>query len=691
MKIMNKFGGRNDESWNASMHILVLVVISLFCLTIDVLAMGREEIARRILDYYAKVPGERLYIQTDRTCYMPGDTLWMRLHVADAATGLPVSRSQFVYVELYERQRDTLVQRIMVKNDGSGVFASAMLIPRKAATGIYTLAAYTRWMQNFNTADFAYRHISIGGNATATNANLPAAVTGQQTIEVAQRKGQLLIKMRQASGGDSLYCVVCGSGNLVVTPYKAGRILKMSEQELKPGTVNIAIVNGSDGSIVAERAYMLTASGRPHVDISGTTAGRREPMTLTITAKAADGSPLRGRLAIAVTDGATAPADSLSKGVAQLLQVQAQPQYDLGQMLRGVYPPISHAIETAQYITGSVKGTLGGTVKKTQLDVINWTTGNRQTFELGDSSRFRLAVDNPNGTEFAIEATRNGRRKLLELNIDTLTFPSLQLPRPDVAIRPSELLAKQAQRQQAYSRNGIDLDADGILLSEVVATGRRRTRREQIHNFARLEAPRGYQEGDPRIEKAFDLRTLLRPLGVPMTKSATTGQETINEDRCLVFDQNSRCDFDEIEDLLARPVSEVASVEYFPPNAQNSIFGARFSPTMGIQGVLFIHFKDGLEIVKSKREHLPNMVYVRQQGYEPWFSFYSPQYDSREAKASTRPDERTTLYWNPAVALDENGQATVTFYGSDSSRLYDVVVEGIADDGTVVRAVSLLQ
>lgn len=166
---------------------------------------------------------------------MPGDTLWMRLHVADAATGLPVSRSQFVYVELYERQRDTLVQRIMVKNDGSGVFASAMLIPRKAATGIYTLAAYTRWMQNFNTADFAYRHISIGGNATATNANLPAAVTGQQTIEVAQRKGQLLIKMRQASGGDSLYCVVCGSGNLVVTPYKAGRILKMSEQELKPG------------------------------------------------------------------------------------------------------------------------------------------------------------------------------------------------------------------------------------------------------------------------------------------------------------------------------------------------------------------------------------------------------------------------------------------------------------------------
>ena len=180
----------------ATKYMSIVFVLLFIGVAADVRAMGREKIARRILDYYAKVPGERLYIQTDRTCYMPGDTLWMRLHVADAATGLPVSRSQFVYVELYELQRDTLVQRIMVKNDGSGVFASAMLIPRKAATGIYTLAAYTRWMQNFNTADFAYRHISIGGNATATNANLPTAVTGQQTIEVAQRKGQLLIKMR---------------------------------------------------------------------------------------------------------------------------------------------------------------------------------------------------------------------------------------------------------------------------------------------------------------------------------------------------------------------------------------------------------------------------------------------------------------------------------------------------------------
>lgn len=681
---------------NRVRNILFLIVMLFFGLPNEAHAIGQEEMARRILDYYAKVPGERLYIQTDRTCYMPGDTIWMRVHMTDAATSLPVSRSRYVYVELYERQRDTLVQRIIVKCDSDEVFAGVMLIPRKAKTGIYTLAAYTRWMQNFSMADFAYRHISIGGTANVLSfpdstalGTTPPADNGKQAINVAQRKGQLLIEMRQPYNADSLYCVVCGSGNLIVTPYTTGRVLRISEQELRPGAMNIAIVNGLDGSIVAERAYVLTASAAPSVVISGAAAGKRQPMTVTVTAKTADGSPLQGRFAISVTDGATAPADSMQADIGQKLL--AQPPHSIGLAMQCSYPSISHAIETEQFITGSIKRTLGGKVRKIQLNVINWITGSHQTFELGDSCRFRLAVDNPDGTEFAVEATRNGnKQKLLELCIDSLTFPRLQLPPATLAIQPSEQLTAQAQRQQAYNRNGLDMETEGILLGEVVTTGKLRTRRKEIHNFAGIEAPRGYKEGDPKIAQAFDLRTLLRPLGVPMTRSALTGQETINEDRCLVFDENYRCDADEIENLLARPVTDVASVEYFPANAQNAVFGARFLPTLGIQSVLFIHFKDGSRIVKAKREKWPNMVFVRQPGYQPPVSFYSPQYDSEEARLSTRPDERTTLYWNPCVTLDANGQATVMFYASDSSQLYDVTFEGVADDGAVVHAVTQL-
>ena len=56
--------------------------------------------------------------------------------------------------------------------------------------------------------------------------------------------------------------------------------------------------------------------------------------------------------------------------------------------------------------------------------------------------------------------------------------------------------------------------------------------------------------------------------------------------------------------------------------------------------------------------------------------FYSPKYDTPESKRSKAKDNRITLYWNPAVKLDENGEATISFYTSDSDSQYRIEVEG---------------
>lgn len=56
--------------------------------------------------------------------------------------------------------------------------------------------------------------------------------------------------------------------------------------------------------------------------------------------------------------------------------------------------------------------------------------------------------------------------------------------------------------------------------------------------------------------------------------------------------------------------------------------------------------------------------------------FYSPKYDTPESKKSKEKDNRITLYWNPAVKLDENGEATISFYTSDSDSQYCIEVEG---------------
>ena len=55
--------------------------------------------------------------------------------------------------------------------------------------------------------------------------------------------------------------------------------------------------------------------------------------------------------------------------------------------------------------------------------------------------------------------------------------------------------------------------------------------------------------------------------------------------------------------------------------------------------------------------------------------FYSPRYTRIEPEGGS-PDTRATLYWNPEVLVDGNGEAQFSFYTSDNPGGYVVVVQG---------------
>ena len=131
--------------------------------------------------------------------------------------------------------------------------------------------------------------------------------------------------------------------------------------------------------------------------------------------------------------------------------------------------------------------------------------------------------------------------------------------------------------------------------------------------------------------------------------------------------------------------TDIKSIEYFTPNnAINGFFGARPASFSGkVPGVLFVFLKDGSEIFRSPSSRPLSMATVHQLGYRPSVEYHSPQYSDKEH--GTRPDHRTTLYWNPKVKTDDNGQATIRFYASDISRRYLITLEGISDDGTIVH------
>ena len=62
---------------------------------------------------------------------------------------------------------------------------------------------------------------------------------------------------------------------------------------------------------------------------------------------------------------------------------------------------------------------------------------------------------------------------------------------------------------------------------------------------------------------------------------------------------------------------------------------------------------------------------------------YCPNYDTIEEKHA-KPDFRSTLYWNPDLKTDENGESRFSFYTSDEKGKYCMQIEGISSDGKPV-------
>jgi hypothetical protein len=89
-------------------------------------------------------------------------------------------------------------------------------------------------------------------------------------------------------------------------------------------------------------------------------------------------------------------------------------------------------------------------------------------------------------------------------------------------------------------------------------------------------------------------------------------------------------------------------------------------------------------ILPELRPRTFNIKVVNSGGYKPAIEFYSPRYDTPEARSSDNPDLRSTIYWKPDVLADENGKASIEFYTADTPTTYSVVIEGVCPDGTLI-------
>jgi hypothetical protein len=121
-------------------------------------SFAQEELEKKLNSFNTILGQEKIYVQTDRTFYKLGQSIWFSVYVMDEALLLS-KKSKFIRVELIEPS-GAVQQSILLKYNSTKVIAGDFLIDKKERGGWYKLRVYTDWMEK-TTQTYFEKSINI--------------------------------------------------------------------------------------------------------------------------------------------------------------------------------------------------------------------------------------------------------------------------------------------------------------------------------------------------------------------------------------------------------------------------------------------------------------------------------------------------------------------------------------------------
>jgi hypothetical protein len=138
-------------------------------------------------------------------------------------------------------------------------------------------------------------------------------------------------------------------------------------------------------------------------------------------------------------------------------------------------------------------------------------------------------------------------------------------------------------------------------------------------------------------------------------------------------------------DLENLRLDEIAYIKMIPN------FSGRGADAGGrsINPAISVYTRKGDDLIDRRpKETDINMVKVA--GYSPIKEFYSPDYSKSNTNGGT--DARTTLLWMPYILTDKtNRKVPITFYNNDFTKKMRIVLEGINDEGKMIRIEKIVE
>jgi hypothetical protein len=126
---------------------------------------------------------------------------------------------------------------------------------------------------------------------------------------------------------------------------------------------------------------------------------------------------------------------------------------------------------------------------------------------------------------------------------------------------------------------------------------------------------------------------------------------------------------DDIDYFMSMKPTDVSKIKVVNTRDKLKTFGA-----IGRGGVILVDTKISDSFNKIPRSKNSFIVHGLSAAS-------SPKNLDRPAEQQRTPDLRSSLYWNPNLVFDENGEATFTFYTSDVTGEYHLQIEGLTVSG----------
>ncbi|MVN23437.1 hypothetical protein [Mucilaginibacter arboris] len=149
------------------------------------------------------------------------------------------------------------------------------------------------------------------------------------------------------------------------------------------------------------------------------------------------------------------------------------------------------------------------------------------------------------------------------------------------------------------------------------------------------------------------------------------------------YNQYYNIPIDKVEKVvIKRMIKPAGMVLSNPTNSFYNGMGTLVSPGSKIEEahpifIIYLTLKpDALLTQKA------STINTELDGYYQSRVFYAPKYDQQKQK--TGSDLRTTIYWEPNVITNANGEATIIFYNADVKTKISIVAQGLTDKGVPV-------